>query len=200
MPHIFHEQRANTLRERWKWKVKIEEGNKKRSVSRCKSATNLWIRNLTPVPLHNRTLIGCANLSRDFHSGKLNFRKIWAGLPITLTMKMLYHSISALIYATVSMKTAAIPITHSLCFSHSLVQLLVRFKCETFMFFLRWNYEIVNARRNVDDIHWLTEFMHNSYGIFSLFLLRHHELGTETLAWWLRQSCYQQLAGYSFIW
>lgn len=142
-------------------------------------------------------------ISRDFHSGKLNFRKICAGLPITLTMKMLYHSISALIYATVSMKTVDISSTHSLTsyisLFYSLARSLVRFKCETFMFFLRWNYEIVNARRNVDDIRWLTGFMHNSDGIFSLLLLRHHGPGSGTLAWWLRQSCYH-LAGYSFFW
>lgn len=79
----------------------------------------------------------------------------------TLTMKMLYHSINALIYATVSMKMVVISLVFTLAFAPNMI---------TFMFFLRRYYEIVNARRNVYDIHWLTEFMLNN-GIFFTFFV-----------------------------
>lgn len=46
---------------------------------------------------------------------------------------------------------------YSVSFSYS--RLLARFEYETFMLFLWRNYEIVNARRNVDDIR-LTDWLH----------------------------------------
>lgn len=79
----------------------------------------------------------------------------------TLTMKMLYHSINALIYATVSMKMVVISLVFTLAFAPNMI---------TFMFFLRRYYEIVNACRNVYDIRWLTEFMLNN-GIFFTFFV-----------------------------
>lgn len=80
MFHIFYDEKK---------KIKTIESNKSerkkikknKNISICKFTSNLWIWNLTPVPLRisYTHYVIWGQISRDFLCGKLNFRKIWDG-------------------------------------------------------------------------------------------------------------------------